>query len=193
LVLNLDYTPFDVWDWQHAMKKYIPGNIVLDEDTKVEAVYDTQGMVKHDFIVRDGLGNRHELPAVVKLLRYVDANQGRAQYTKLNVYARDMGICQYCGTYTRYGSHTVDHVIPRAHWNPRRFHFKLSSFENVVTACDPCNKRKRNRTPQQADMKLICKPRGISKTQAYSNKMAMITNKPVQWGPYLKVSNVSKT
>jgi len=193
LVLNLDYSPFDVWDWQHAMLKYVPGNIDMDDDPKVEAVYDTNGMVTHDFVVRDGGGNAYQLPAVLKLVKFINAHQGRAPYSKRNIYARDMGICQYCGKFTKLGIHTIDHVIPRAHWNPRRFHFRLSSFENVVTSCDPCNKHKRNRTPQQAGMTLIRKPRAISRVVAYNNKMAMITNKPAQWMPYLKVEHVAQT
>lgn len=186
LILNLDYTPFDIWDWQHAMSKYLC-------TSNVEAVYDENGMVKYDRVIRDGNGNKYEQPAVLILSRYIKAHSGRAPYTKMNVYARDMGICQYCGEETTPHSRTIDHVIPRAHWNPRRFHFKLSSFENVVTACGPCNKQKRNRTPVQAEMQLIRKPRGISRAQSYINKLAMLRNKPAQWGQYLKVENVAQT
>ena len=178
LILNLDYSPFDIWDWQHAISKLLCSN-------NVECVYNESGMVKYDFIVRDGNGNQYDLPAVLKLSRYINAHAGRAPYTKLNIYARDLGICQYCGEQTNNHNRTIDHVIPRAHWNSKRFHFKLSSFENVVTACSSCNKKKRNRTPQQSEMKLIRKPKDISRIKAYINKMNMITNKPELWLPYL--------
>ena len=186
LVLNRNFEPFDIWDWKHAMSKYLCSS-------SVEPIYDDGGIVKHDFIIRDGKGNEYELPAVLMLTQYIKAHAGKAPYTKMNVYARDMGICQYCGVFTPENNRTIDHVIPRAHWNPRRFHFRLSSFENVVTACGPCNKLKRNRTPVQADMHLIHKPRNISRSQAYSNKLVMIKNKPAQWIPYLKVENVPQT
>ena len=184
LILNLDFTPFDIWEWQHAITK------LLCKDS-VEPVYDENGMVKYDRIIRDGSGNEYELPAVLKLTYYVKKHGGMAPYTKLNIYGRDMNICQYCGQDATHGR-TIDHVIPRAHWNPRRYHFKLSSFENVVTACGRCNKKKRNRTPLQAGMELIRKPRRISRVQAYRNKLEMIKNKPAMWIPYLKVVNVQK-
>jgi 5-methylcytosine-specific restriction endonuclease McrA len=186
LILNLDYSPYDIWDWKHAITKYLCTN-------SVEAVYEDDGIVKYDRVLRDGMGNEYEQPAVLRLAQYYASHNGRAPYTKLNVYARDLGLCQYCGKETTPNTRTIDHVIPRAHWNPRRFHFKLNSFENVVTACGPCNKLKRNRTPQQADMDLIQKTKIISRVQAYRNKLAMIPNKPVQWQPYLKVTNVTKT
>jgi len=186
LVLNLDFCPFDIWDWQHAMSKYLCSS-------SVDAVYDENGMVKHDHIVRDGSGNEYELPAVLILTKYISTHNGAAPYTKLNIYARDMGVCQYCGVQTTPNNRTIDHVVPRAHWNSRRFHFRLSSFENVVTACGPCNKLKRNRTPQQADMRLVRKPGKISRSKAYANKRAMQKNKPPQWGPYLKAGNVQET
>jgi len=185
LILNLDFSPFDIWDWQHAMSKYLC-------TTSVSPVYDDGCIVKYDRIIRDGNGNEYELPAILQLNEYIKVHAGSAPYTKLNIYARDMSICQYCGKKVTH-NRTIDHVIPRAHWNPRRYQFRLSSFENVVTACGVCNKLKRNRTPRQADMKLIRKPRKISRVQAYANKLTMITNKPEQWSPYLKASNVQET
>lgn len=186
LILNLDLTPFDIWDWQHAMTKYLC-------TSSVEAVYNENGMVKYDRVIRDGSGNDYEQPAVLILTQYIKCHGGKAPYTKMNVYARDLGICQYCGKETPPRHRTIDHVIPRAHWNPRRYHFRLSSFENVVTACGPCNKLKRNRTPLQARMQLIRKPRRISRSQAYTNKLAMLQHKPKEWSAYLKVKDVSQT
>jgi len=187
LILNTDYSPHDIWEWDHAMTKYLCTK-------SVRPLYDNDGgIVKHDFIVRDGRGNEYELPAVLILTRDVKAHHGMAPYTKLNIYARDMWTCQYCGRKLKDRECTIDHVIPRAHWNPKRFHFRLSSFENVVTACGPCNKQKKNRTPQQADMKLVRKPRRISRAQAYTHKLDRRTYKPVQWLPYLKVKNVAQT
>lgn len=186
LILNLDYQPFDIWDWQHSISKLLCSN-------SVDPVYDDNGMVKYDRIIRDGQGNEYELPAVLILREFIKAHGGMAPYTKMNIYARDLGVCQYCGDMVHPRDRTIDHVIPRAHWNPRRYHFKLSSFENVVTACSQCNKYKRNRTPQQAGMSLIRKPIRISRAQAYKNKLHMLKNKPVQWNPYLKVKNVTKT
>jgi len=185
LILNNDYTPFDIWDWQHSITKLLCTN-------SVRVVYDDDGIVKYDKIIRDGSGNEYELPAVLVLTQYIKQQGGLAPYTKLNIYARDMYICQYCGELTDHKTRTIDHVIPRAHWNPRRYHFRLSSFENVVTSCGKCNKQKRNRTPRQAGMQLIRQPRRITRAEAYARKLALLTNKPEQWSPYLKVENVAQ-
>ncbi len=45
----------------------------------------------------------------------------------------------------------MDHVIPRS----RGGH---TCWENVVTACERCNGRKGNRTPEEAGMSLLSQP-----------------------------------
>lgn len=186
LILNSDYQPFDIWTWQHAITKLLCTN-------SVRPIYDENGIVKYDKLIRDGKGNEYELPAVLVLTEFVYRHTGMAPYTKLNIYARDQNICQYCGINVDYNNRTIDHVIPRSHYNPKRYHFKLSSFENVVTCCYSCNRKKRNRTPIKADMKLIRKPKRISRTEAYRLKLALLKDKPTQWIPYLKVEYAEKT
>ena len=66
-----------------------------------------------------------------------------------NVLKRDGHACQYCGSTKHL---TLDHVIPRAQGGPH-------SWENVVTACEPCNSRKGDKTPAQAGMTLKTKPK----------------------------------
>ena len=50
--------------------------------------------------------------------------------------------CQYCGSPQEL---TFDHVVPRAQGG-------RTTWENVATACAPCNLRKGGRTPRQAGM-----------------------------------------
>lgn len=178
LILNTDYRPFDVWNWKKTMRKLVSTNNILP-------IYNDKGIVKHDKLIRDGQGNIYDLPAVVILTKFINVHSGKAPYTKMNIYARDLFYCQYCGELTTHENRTIDHVIPRAHWNSRRYHFKLNSFENVVTCCVSCNMKKRNRTPAQADMKLIRTPKKISKLEVYKNKLSLIKNKPKQWNNYI--------
>lgn len=186
LILNMDYTPFDIWSWKKAMTKLLSSN-------SVRPIYNGDGeIIRHDKIIRDGEGNEYDLPAVLVLTEYIGVHNDMAPYTKRNIYSRDYNICQYCGVETTPNNRTVDHVIPRAHWNPRRYSFRLNSFENIVTCCRSCNLKKRNRTPQQADMQLIRKPKRITRQQAYKNKLALLTHKPEQWEDFLKVKNEPK-
>lgn len=63
--------------------------------------------------------------------------------------------CQYCGERKMSEDLTFDHVVPRSQGG-------RTSWENIVSACggpDGCNAKKANRTPQEAGMKLIRKPR----------------------------------
>jgi 5-methylcytosine-specific restriction endonuclease McrA len=68
--------------------------------------------------------------------------------TRQNVFKRDKFACQYCGSPK---SLTLDHIIPRSKGGK-------TSWSNLVTACQPCNTRKGDRTPDQANLKLRSKP-----------------------------------
>jgi len=84
-------------------------------------------------------------PVVIRLLTYVriprDAH--RRKITRRAVFARDRWTCQYCGH--ERGHLTVDHVIPRSKGG-------TSTWDNIVTCCAPCNRRKGDRLPRQAEM-----------------------------------------
>ena len=84
-------------------------------------------------------------PMVIRLKTYVriprDAH--RRKITRRAVFARDRWTCQYCGQ--ERGNLTVDHVIPRSKGGG-------SGWENIVTCCAPCNRRKGDRLPSQANM-----------------------------------------
>ncbi|MEM1251669.1 MAG: HNH endonuclease [Cyanobacteria bacterium P01_H01_bin.21] len=62
---------------------------------------------------------------------------------------RDGHTCQYCGSHRQL---TLDHVMPRSQGGAH-------TWENVVTACAPCNSRKGSRTPEAADMPLKRHPK----------------------------------
>ena len=65
------------------------------------------------------------------------------------VLKRDRYTCQYCGGQKQL---TLDHVIPKS-WGGQH------SWDNVVTACSPCNTSKGARSPELAKMKLARKPK----------------------------------
>ena len=127
LVLNSDFQPFDIWGWQKVMCKLL-------STQSIRPIYTDDGQIlKHDKLIRDGKGNVYDLPAVVTLTEYVGRHNNLAPYTKMNIYARDFCICQYCGEETNHNNRSIDHIIPRQKFNPKRYTFKLSSFANIVT------------------------------------------------------------
>jgi len=106
-------------------------------------------------MLENGLGFIHTtndvfpIPSVIKLAYMVKRPQPERKLTRLGVFHRDQYTCQYCGKESQ--QLTIDHVIPR-HQSGQH------SWENMVSACIPCNRRKAGRTPQQARMKLIHQP-----------------------------------
>jgi 5-methylcytosine-specific restriction endonuclease McrA len=96
-------------------------------------------------------------PVVIRLLAYVriprDAH--RRKITRRAVFARDRWTCQYCGH--ERGNLTVDHVVPRSKGGQ-------STWENIVTCCAPCNRRKGDRMPRQANMVPVRQPKAPSST-----------------------------
>ena len=66
----------------------------------------------------------------------------------LALFLRDRFSCQYCGDPREL---TFDHVLPRAQGG-------RTTWDNVATACAPCNLKKGGRTPQQAHMQIRRRP-----------------------------------
>jgi len=136
-VLNADYTPLSyyplsLWPWQTAVKA-----MFLDR-VDVVAHYERE--------VRSPTA-RLQLPSVIALKQYVKPSQFPA-FTRFNLFLRDQFCCQYCGSPKDL---TFDHVVPRAQGG-------RTTWENVATACAPCNLKKGGRTPAQAHMHLYTVP-----------------------------------
>jgi 5-methylcytosine-specific restriction endonuclease McrA len=91
-------------------------------------------------------------PVVIRLVSYVkiprDAHSRKI--TRRAIFARDRWTCQYCGR--ERGKLTIDHVVPRCKGG-------ASSWDNIVTSCAPCNRRKGDRLPRQAQMHPITLPK----------------------------------
>ena len=131
LVLNQNYEPLNVCRVQRA--------VVLLYQRKAEMLENGAGFIhsaSQDFPV----------PSVIRL-PYLIKRPFRAErkLTRLEVFNRDRYTCQYCGKETR--QLTIDHVIPR-------YRGGQHTWENVVSACVACNRRKAGRTPEEAGMKL---------------------------------------
>ena len=131
LVLNADfrplsYYPLSLWPWEEAVKA------VYQDRVDVVSLYDK--------VVRSP-SMEMQLPSVIALKNYVDQDRSPA-FTRFNVFLRDGFACQYCGESTEL---TFDHVIPRSRGG-------RTTWENVITACGPCNLRKGSRLPKECQM-----------------------------------------
>lgn len=93
----------------------------------------------------------HRIPEVILLSRFNKLPTQRLHFSRRTVYRRDNNTCQYCGRKPGTAELTIDHIVPRSKGG-------LTTWENCCLACVTCNKRKADRTPEQACMKLLRKP-----------------------------------
>lgn len=93
-----------------------------------------------------------QVPRIVRLLDYDRYPPSRVSLSRRNVLARDEHRCQYCGRRLPTGKLSVDHVVPLSRGGRTR-------WTNVVCACRRCNRAKGWRTPKEAGMSLLEKPR----------------------------------
>lgn len=122
----LSYYPLSLWSWQDAIKA-----VFLD---RVNVVANYERVIKSPSF-------QINLPSVVALKDYIKPQQHPA-FTRFNLFLRDSFTCQYC-TSTR--DLTFDHLVPRSRGG-------RTTWENVVTACSPCNLRKANRMAAEIGM-----------------------------------------
>jgi len=137
LVLNADfrplsYYPLSLWNWQDAIKAVFLDRVNIIAEYEHEVCSPSFSM---------------KLPSVVGLKEYVKPSKAPA-FTRFNVFLRDQFSCQYCGSKNDL---TFDHVIPRSKGGQ-------TTWENVITACSPCNLKKSNKMPSQAKMHPFNKP-----------------------------------
>lgn len=148
LVLNADYRPLSyyplsLWSWQDAIKA-----VFLDRVNIVS---------EYDRVVRSP-SFQFRLPSVVSLKTYVKPSRTPA-FTRFNVFLRDKFMCQYCGSSEDL---TFDHVTPRSKGGH-------TTWDNVVTACSPCNLKKGGLLPHESHMYPAHKPVRPTVSQLHSN------------------------
>ena len=119
--------------------------------------------------------NTYVRPHVIRLVTYVRVPRSvKRRISRRALFARDGWRCVYCGDSA--GRLTLDHVVPRSRGGD-------SVWENVVTACAPCNLRKGDRLPEEVSMALRRLPRAPSPTLFIL--LAAPSELPTTWNRYL--------
>lgn len=134
LVLNQNYEPLNVCRARRA--------VVLIWRGKAEVLENDLGVIQTP-------SYSFPLPSVIRIVYAVKRPRPRRRLTRREVFIRDRYQCQYCGKETR--DLTLDHVIPR-------FRGGKYTWENVVSACRACNRRKAGHIPKEAGMRLLRQP-----------------------------------
>ena len=158
LVLNANYSPMTVCTAKRAITLYFLN--------KIDVLSNYNAKVHSPSISLD-------LPSVIKIKTYIKNNSMAVEISRKNILVRDNYTCQYCGKHST--SLTVDHVVPR-------FRGGQDMWENLVGACKDCNQKKGERTPEEAGMPLIKKPKRPNRIHYFQR---FVKEKQIDWRPYL--------
>lgn len=134
LVLNQDYHPINICRARRAVVLVLRGKAEVLENGLSEI---------------HSLNYTFPLPSVIHLTYIIKRPPFEKRLTRIEVFNRDRHTCQYCGRETK--ELTLDHIIPR-------YRGGKHVWENVVSCCIPCNRRKAGRTPAEAGMHLLHQP-----------------------------------
>jgi 5-methylcytosine-specific restriction endonuclease McrA len=159
LVLNASYEPLNVCSVRRAHVLVFKG--------KAEVVEELEQPLR-------SASSTYPWPHVIRLLQYIRVPRAvQRKISRRALFARDGWRCVYCGSGN--GRLTLDHVVPRSRGGE-------SVWENVVTACAPCNLRKGNRTLEESGLALRKMPRPPAPVLFIRLAAPKI---PGGWQPYL--------
>lgn len=131
------------------------GPTTLDRAMMLVEIQGRAEVVEYDEnrIIRTISGIEFFLPKIIRLLNMVKVPFSYAEehFSRDGVIRRDNGTCGYCGKKGTPDKMTWDHILPRSRGGS-------DAWLNAITACQPCNGRKADRTPEEADMKLLWEP-----------------------------------
>ena len=162
LFLDSDWQPLRVEPWTRAVTDLFLGKIEVIE-------YSRDRTIKC-------VDREYPMPAVVRVLRRFRRDRVVIKFSRINIYTRDRFTCQYCAARFLAEDLTFDHVVPRSAGG-------RTAWDNIVTACVPCNSSKANRTTREAGMTLLRRP-------AKPRFLPVVTVRmdgrdvPAEWRPY---------
>ena len=135
LVLNQNYQPLNICNARRAF--------ILLGRGKAELLENGLGYVR-------SITRTFPIPSVIRLVYMVKRPLMRRRLSRRAIFHRDGYTCQYCEKETR--ELTLDHIMPRSRGGAH-------VWENVVSACIPCNHRKAGLTPSEARIRLRSEPK----------------------------------
>jgi 5-methylcytosine-specific restriction endonuclease McrA len=189
LVLNNRYRPVTITRARRAFHLLVTGAAqALDEEMRTFdfSSWSELSAELHDDVVRTP-NLVLKVPRVVLLQLYDRMPFRHVRFNRQNIYFRDEFTCQYCTKRFARELLNLDHVIPRSQGG-------LTTWENVVCCCVPCNLRKGGRTPKQADMELLKKPHRPSWWDSFPGEFETKNGSNIpykEWVPFLDPASAS--
>lgn len=165
LKLNASYFPIGVAHWKSVMVDIITGvafplDIEYSEDkTKIEWFNVVRTFEEWaELPIREGddyvnaVKSAYRLPPIVVCSKFNKIVHKKVIFpTKSNIWKRDNYTCQYSGKKLTKEELSIDHILPVSRGGK-------NTWENLVTCERSLNTWKADRTPREANLKLLSKP-----------------------------------
>jgi len=162
LVLTSWFFPYQILRWQDAVR------LIYMNSATVVAEYNEE--LRSPSVT-------WQMPAVIRLSPEIEPKR-KTKFSRINVFTRDRFTCQYCGRKKKMRELTFDHLIPRKNGGK-------TSWENIVTACGPCNLRKGGMTKDEAGMfplRLPVRPKSLPLISPVRD----LEHAPEEWHEFVK-------
>lgn len=161
LVLNQNYEPLNVCNMRRAM------GLVFHAKAEILEVYQQP---------LSSPTRSYEAPSVIRLIYMIKRPRPRVKLTRREVFIRDDYTCQYCGSRT--GDLTLDHIVPRSRGGQH-------TWENLVSACKPCNHRKGGKSLAESRMRLRTDPHEPRAGIYYTIQRRLNSTAHDEWGKFI--------
>jgi 5-methylcytosine-specific restriction endonuclease McrA len=184
LLLNADYTPLKLISWQKAIVWSIKYKENPNYAIEIIEFY-------RDKYIQGSGDKKYLVPLVARTLKYFNIYNRLLKFSRQNLFIRDNYTCQYCGQKFPYKELTYDHIIPKSKFIDTKN--SATSWKNITTACLYCNRKKSNKTPEQANMMLLNKPEKPAYSPKYlpiSKELLTISKEMyLKWSKYIHNRN----
>jgi 5-methylcytosine-specific restriction endonuclease McrA len=117
------------------------------------------------------------VPDIVVLSEYNQVPRFEVKLNMKNIWLRDGGRCQYSGRHLSLRDATKDHILPESRGGG-------TVWNNIVTCCPNVNRKKGNKTPEEAGLNLLSVPRKPQWTPLFSAARSFKSH-PESWETFL--------
>ncbi len=192
LVLNKMWIPITVTSARKAIVKVMTGSaFFLEEDSDTllsmeewmllsprEIIKNNGEKVSENYISLPH-NEKMRIPQVI-VVSYNKFLKREVKLTRHNLLIRDGFSCQYTGKKIKAAEATIDHVVPQSRGGK-------STWENLVIASIEANRKKADKTPQEAGMTLLKQPKKPEWHPLYSKFIRVVLSgkMPGSWTKYI--------
>jgi len=179
LVLNKNWQAIDTMNVETAFCNLVRGvATAIDTDSMRPVTFDEWRTLP----IREGdrsVGTTRgpvRVPTVIACVTFARMPKKTPKLTTANVKKRDGNRCQYTNRLLGPGEGNLDHVIPQSRGGQ-------STWENLAWCDKKINQIKANKTPEEAGLKLVRKPKALREVPA-TLLIEPRADRP-EWDPFL--------